>query len=354
MAAGREIRLPPPFYPIMPNSITIEGSGQVFTCTGQDTLLRAGLRAGLALPYECQSGGCGSCAFELVSGNLQDLWPEAPGLPGAARDRGRRLACQSRPDTDCVIRTRLKPQCAPIVPPQRHAVTFVARFAVTHDMAEVQFRAAEPALFKAGQYALLELPGVHGSRAYSMCNLPNDEGVWSFIVKRVHGGRGTAMLFDTLQPGDELTLDGPYGMAYLRADSPRDIICIAGGSGLSPVLSILTAAVREPGLSARRLSAFYGGRAPRDLCLPALLRRDPLLSDRVSCVTSISDDLPQSDWDGERGFVHEVVKRSLGSQEPRCFEYYFCGPPPMTDAVQKLLLLECRVPFSQLHFDRFL
>ena len=66
-------------------------------------------------------------------------------------------------------------------------------------------------------------------------------------IRRVRQGKGTGILFDSLSPGDEIGLDGPYGVAFLRANSPRDIVCVAGGSGLAPMLSITRGAV-EAGL----------------------------------------------------------------------------------------------------------
>jgi toluene monooxygenase electron transfer component len=332
--------------------IQISDGGPAFACAPGDTLLRAALRGGVGLPYECNSGGCGSCRFQLQDGEIEDLWPAAPGLPARSRDRGFRLACQSRPTSDCTIKVRaqLHPGLTPL--PQRRRVELLSRIELTSDMAEFTFRANEPAEFLAGQFALLSLPGVTGDRAYSMSNLPNSDGLWSFVVKRMPNGTGSTTLFDKLAPGSELMLDGPYGLAYLRKDSPRNIICIAGGSGLSPVLAILGAAARSENRQ-RRLSLYYGGRRPADLCVPAVIERDAAMRGRVDCITAISDPSITEGWNGERGFIHEVVRRQLEADgNPAANDYYFCGPPAMTDAVQRMLL-ELQVPTSQTFYDRF-
>lgn len=340
----------------MHHRVQLDGLAQSFPCAQDDTILRAALRNGIAFPYECNSGGCGSCMFELVSGQTENLWPLAPGLSATARVHGRQLACQSRPLADCIIRLRLKKNApAPQVWPSRRAARLVERVELTRDMAEFCFQADAAAEFIPGQYALLSLPGVTGDRAYSMSNLPNPKGLWRFIVKRVPNGRGTAALFDSMHVGDKIMLDGPYGLAHLRSDCSRDIVCIAGGSGISPVLSILSAAAGDTQRSSRKLTLFYGGRTPSDICATALLARDPGMQRRVECVTAVSDATVGAEWSGERGFIHDVVRRRLADTESaRQHRYYFCGPPPMTDAVQKLLLLELRVPAAQLHFDRFL
>lgn len=333
--------------------ITLD-SGERFGCAPDDTLLRAALRAGIGFPYECNSGGCGSCAFDLVSGEVADLWPEAPGLSARGREHGKRLACQSVPTSECVIRIRPKLDCVPQQRPRKRSAKLLAKTPLTHDMIEFHFHADDAAHFLPGQYAMLTLPGVANPRAYSMSNLPNVDGLWKFVVKRTPKGLGTAALFDRLTLGDEIVLDGPFGMSYLRTDCLRDIICIGGGSGISPLLAILQAAAHAPQLRERRLTLFYGGRTPADLCVPQALARDATMQARVQCIPAISE--PSiTDWNGERGFIHDVFKRWLPEPSTaRLYEYYFCGPPPMTDAVQRLLVLDLRVPAVQLHFDRFL
>lgn len=336
-------------------SIQISGrEEQAIHCENNDTILSGALRSGAGFPYECNSGGCGSCQFELLEGELRELWAEAPGLSSRARERGRRLACQSIPATDCKIKVSLTDEMVPVITPKRQVLSFVAARSLTPDMSEFTFRGRGASEFLPGQFAMFVLPGVEGLRAYSMSNLANEEGLWSFVVKRVPEGQGTGVLFDTLKPGDEVPVDGPYGNSYLRTCNGRDIVCIAGGSGLSPVLSILRGAVREPELSDRRLILFYGGRGPRDMCLSEILDSDPSLSERVVLHTAISDEeAPGADqWTGERGFVHELVRKTLGEHIPE-FDYYFCGPPPMTDAVHRMLLLDYKAPAGQLHFDRF-
>ncbi len=336
-------------------SIQISGAEeQAFQCEAGDTVLGGALRSGKAFPYECNSGGCGSCQFELLEGEVEDRWPEAPGIGARARERGRRLACQCVPTSDCTIKVSLGDDAAPAIAPQRQQWSFVGVRQLTPDMSEFTFRGQGPAQFLPGQFAMFVLPGVEGTRAYSMSNLANDDGLWSFVIKRVPAGRGTGVLFDALKPGDAVAVDAPYGNSYLRTDNGRDIACVAGGSGLSPVLSILRGAVREPALSGRRLMLFYGGRGPRDMCLADIIDADPLLRERVELYTAISDNEAPgaAEWNGERGFVHELVKTTLGEQIP-AFDYYFCGPPPMTDAVHRMLLLDYKTPAGQLHFDRF-
>jgi toluene monooxygenase electron transfer component len=333
--------------------IRIKDSDVSFLCGENDSLLRAALRAGLGHPYECNSGGCGSCLVDLVEGEIVDHWPDAPGISSRSRARGRRLACQSSPVTDCSIAVRLRTGSEPAVIPVRQQVKLIEARSLTRDMTMFVFESELPATFIAGQYALLHLPEVSAPRAYSMSNLPNNEGRWAFIVKKVPNGKGTEALFK-MDIGSRLELDGPYGMAYLRHDTGRDIVCVGGGSGLSPLMSILSAAAREPSFASRSISLFYGGRTAADICVDELIRQDSFLPDRVRCVTAISNSDGDDGWAGERGFIHQSLQRWMNQgHDPKNYDFYFCGPPPMTSAVQQLLF-DSKVPFNQIYFDRFL
>ena len=336
-------------------SIRVSGAEeQEFRCEAEDTVLGGALRNGKGFPYECNSGGCGSCQFELLEGEIEELWPDAPGLSPRAKERGRRLACQCVPKTDLTIKASFRDEYVPVVAPKKQALTLVSVEQLTPDMSEFSFKASEDAGFQPGQFAMLGLPGVEGLRAYSMSNLPNADGLWNFVIKRVPDGKGTAFLFESLKVGDEISLDGPYGNSYLRTDNGRDIVCVAGGSGLSPVLSILRGAVQASELDDRKLMLFYGGRGPQDICVQDIIAADPQLSARVELHTAISDEEAPGagEWTGARGFIHDLVKDTLGD-DMKAFDYYFCGPPPMTDAVQRMLMLEYKVPAKQMYFDRF-
>ena len=327
--------------------------GQEYRCAEDDTLLRAGLRAGLGMPYECNAGSCGTCKVDLLEGQISSLRPDAPGLAERDRAKGRVLACQARPASDCRIKVRLRPENVPAHRPARFRATLTGFRDVTHDMREFHFKAKDAPGFLPGQYALFYLPGLDAPRTYSMSNVDDGSGEWHFIVRRVPGGVGTVTLFDRVPVGSEITLDGPYGLAYLRADSPRDLVLVGGGSGLAPILSVARGAVREPKLDGRRIHVFYGARSTRDLSGERELAALPGYGERITFEPVLSE--PQADsaepWKGRTGFVHERVREWVGDRWPQ-YEYYFAGPPRMAEAMQQLLI-EKRVPYPQVHFDSF-
>ncbi|MBS1189338.1 MAG: oxidoreductase [Rhodocyclaceae bacterium] len=334
----------------MEHTIKIEGGATFVVSTDEDTLLRGALRAGIGMPHECSVGGCGACRFDLVEGDTETLWAEAPGLSERDRKRGKRLACQCRPLGDCTIRVRCADEYKPAIPPRRGLARLEGRRQLTADMCEFSLRTEWPAEFLAGQYALLYPPGTEGTRAYSMANRPNADGLWQFVIRRVPGGRGSNALFDQVAIGDEIPFDGPYGHAYLRDGIEREIVCIAGGSGLAPMLSVTRGALARP--DAPPVHFFDGVRTTADLCGEAMLGAGLLGGGRLSYTPVLSAPGASPDWRGATGFVHEHIERVLPHPLER-YEFYFAGPPPMIDAVQTLLLHQHQVPYQQIHFDRF-
>jgi toluene monooxygenase electron transfer component len=331
--------------------IALAGTNVGWFCDHGDTILRSAIRAGLGFPYECNVGSCGNCRFELTQGEIEELRADPPGLSERDRQRGRRLGCQARPLTDCTVKLRLTPRYESRFRPVRQTATLVGTRDLTHDIREFRFRLDASARFLPGQYALLSLPDVRGTRAYSMCNTGEAGREWHFQIKRVPGGEATGRLFG-LAGGDRVGIDGPYGMAYLRQDAPRDIVCLAGGSGLSPMISITRAAAVAPSLAGRRLDFVYGGRAARDICGRDMLEELPGFGTSIHYHSAVSEiESAGYGWSGRRGFVHEVAEELLGIRLAAC-EVYFAGPPPMTEAVQKMLAGR-GVPAEQMHFDQF-
>ena len=334
--------------------IVAEHKDSTFEQGIKDTVLRGALRAGVGFPYECNSGGCGSCKFEIIEGNVENLWPDAPGLTERDRRKGYLLACQCRAVTNLRIKVRTAPEYVPVITPKPIQAKFVSVHEITHDIREFRFVSDAGANFLPGQYAMLAIPGVSNPRAYSMSNLGNEGGEWHFQIRHVANGAATNKLFHHLQVGGEIEIDGPYGLAYLRTDVVRDIVCVAGGSGLAPMVSIARGAAQLGLLKTRQLHFFYGGRTPRDICGEAFLRDLPGYGERIHFypVVSLPGDNSDAHWTGETGFVHDLVRRVFEDSLSN-FEFYFAGPPPMTQTLQEMLMIGYKVPFEQIHFDRF-
>jgi len=326
--------------------ITNERGGEVFACEDGDTILRAALRNGIGMPYSCNTGSCGNCRFDLVEGSVEHLRDDPPAWSERDLKRGRWLGCQAVPHGDCRVKFRTMAQYVPPVRPETHTAELTAVETITRDISEFTFRLDTAGDFRPGQYALLTFPGVEGPRAYSMSNIAGDD-TWRFMIKKAPGGAGTGWLFDAA-PGATLTLDGPYGTAFLQEDSPRDIVLMAGGSGLSPMVSIARGAVEAGMTATRKIHLFYGGRETADLCRPHVLGP---AEGHVTFTSALSDPEPGADWAGPTGFLHAVVEAEMGEALKDC-EIYFAGPAVMSQAVQQMAH-GAGVPGDQLHFDEF-
>lgn len=337
-------------------TVTLSGTDITFDCEDGDTIMRAALRAGLGFSYDCNVGSCGNCRFQLISGEVVHAHAETLGEPPAWSERDlakkRYLGCQAKPKGDVEIKVRLDEGCESLHRPRQLKGTLSEVSTITHDISEFRFTLDEPAAFLPGQYALLQIPGVTGERAYSMCNVPGGENRWDFQIRRVPDGAGTAALFDALKSGDTLRLDGPYGMGYLRTDSPRDIICMAGGSGLSPMVSIARAAALNPSLEGRKIHFLYGGRTPDDICGEDQLSDLPGWGTRLAYHGAVSEGGTDEGGTLYTGFVHDMALDLFGDTLAD-HEIYFAGPPLMGQAVQKLLFVDQKVPPEQVHFDQF-
>jgi len=333
--------------------ITIPAADKSFECSDGDTIARAGIRAGLGFPYECNVGECGNCRFELLEGEVRYLRENPPAINERDAQRNRYLGCQALPQGDCVIKVPLRDHYKSAHIPVRTRGTLTQTLDLTHDIREFRFRLADPTGFLPGQYALIGVPGVEGNRAYSMCNVTKDGAEWHFQIRKVPNGAATTGLFDRVRIGEEIDLDGPFGMAYLRENPDRDILLIAGGSGLSPMISIARGAAVNEKLKDRQIHFIFGGRTPADICGEDILRELPGFGERLHYYSAISmpEDPASAGWQGRTGFVNDVAQELFGDTM-NGFEVYFAGPPAMAQAVMKTLI-KAKVPAAQMHFDQF-
>jgi 2-polyprenylphenol hydroxylase and related flavodoxin oxidoreductases len=328
--------------------ITNERDGTAFECDDNDTILRAALRAGVGMAYSCNVGSCGNCRFELIDGDVEHIRDDPPAWSERDARKNKWLGCQARPLGDCTVKFRPDAQYVSESAPKRMQGTLTKIAPITRDITEFTFELPDAPDFQPGQYALLSVPGVEGGRAYSMCNLAGG-ATWSFQIRRVPGGAATEVLFEKLAPGATVDIDGPYGTAHLRPGIERDIILIAGGSGLSPMVSIARGARAANMLPERKVHFYYGCRTGDDAISAAYL--DSELGFVDNFVTAVSDPAHFEGWSGATGFLHDVCLSDFG-ETLKNYEIYFAGPPIMAASIQKMAY-ENGVPADQLHFDEF-
>lgn len=330
-----------------------------FDCGMEEKLLFAGLAQGLSLPYECATGTCGTCKARVMEGEVDSAWPQAPGAAKLKAERGDILLCQSVARSDCVVRIAANVTHIPSGPlPTRRTGEIAAARLLTHDVMEIEIALGTPMDFAAGQFVVLDAPGVTGGRAYSMVNYDENADRLVFVIKRKPGGAFTSWLFDQNPRGAELSLFGALGRATWTPQDDRDILAIAGGSGIAGIVSIVDHATRAGHFATRRGHIFFGVRTRADAFYVEPFASFVARSGgnlEVTLALSHEEVAPGETIDGVRlatGFVHDVAREAMAGRYGDVTAY-LAGPTPMVDGALRMLLTEARLPLDRIRFDKF-
>lgn len=318
-----------------------------------ETVLDAAFRQGIALMHGCKEGQCSACKSKLIDGDIELLKYSTFALPEYESETGHILLCRTHAYSDLNIELlnfdeELLSRSIP-VKSYTGAVTGVTP--LTHDIRLLEVELASPMKFWAGQYADLTIPGHGVTRAYSMANTPADPQNFKFIIKKYADGAFSALLDGGLPAGTPISAKGPYGGCLRREGRSGAMILVGGGSGMSPLWSILNDHVNSG--ESRPVRFFYGARTKADLFyLQEIESLGAKLQD-FKFIPALSDAAASDNWEGEKGFVHEVVARTLKAEGlSGDMDAYSCGPPPMIDAVLPVLQAAGVEP-SRIYFDKF-
>lgn len=323
--------------------ITLVGHGQPVEVEAGDTVLASLLRAGIAFPFSCQAGNCGTCKCELVSGDVHELEYSEHALSPAERARGIVLACRTQVWDDTVVR-RIDAEELVVHPSRILRCRVLELEELTHDIKGLRLaiEAGGPFTFSAGQYAELEFaPGL--SRHYSMANTP-EEPELLFHVRHMPGGRTSRYVANELKVGDRVKVSGPLGIAYLRDAHRGPVLAVAGGSGLAPIQSILCTLL-ERGHGAP-VKLYFGVRSERDVYHEALLK------DLAAKHANFGYEVVLSEQKGARGRRYGMVHEALEIDGVDEVMVYMAGPPVMVEAATATLLAH-GVAQRQIHADAF-
>lgn len=346
----------------MPVKIAVQARNGTcaFECGPGEKILHAGLRHGIELPYECATGTCGTCKARLVSGRHESHWPEAPGHR-YLKDPSDILMCQSAAHEDCVLELGVLRDAEPDTPAPRPLAGVVQGYrTLTHDVAAFDVGLDEPLDFDAGQFALLTVPGIQGARAYSMVNVGCRSEALSFVVKKKPDGAVSRWLFGPGVEGTRVGIFAPLGHATFRPGIARHVLCIAGGSGIAGMMSILARACGARHFADWNGHVYFGVRSARDcFFLDELTAFRAAYPGRLDITVALSDeDVPASlstaypGLDFATGFVHAVAGERMRGRYA-AVRAYVAGPPLMVDASLRLLLREARLKPDDIRYDKF-
>ena len=344
--------------------IQLNSRNQTYTFEARsgEPVLYAGLRQGLELPYGCATGTCGTCCVKRLAGNVANSWVEAPGLRGVDPQARKFLMCQCAALDDLIMETKSHVyRSDPGACIARHASGVLrTRPPIARDVMEFAIDLDCEMNFEAGQFVALAIPGIAGRRVYSMTNFERRARRLDFVVKRKPGGAFSERLFT--RSGDRLRVEtfGPLGRATFSPFIARNLLVIAGGSGIAGVMSILSRAVEEGYFERHAGHVYFGIRAWADaFYLEHLSKMAGATRERLKVTIALSDeDVPPVAIERHpaitfaRGLVHEVAARGMNGQYANV-RAYVAGPPPAVDASLRYLVRDAKLPPSEIRYDKF-
>jgi Na+-transporting NADH:ubiquinone oxidoreductase subunit F len=330
--------------------------------------------ADILVSTACGGGGtCGQCRVKILSGGGDILPTERSLINRREAAEGARLSCQ------VVVKQDMKVQLPPevfgvkklqcTVRSNRSVSTFIKELVL-------EIPAGEKIDFRAGGYIQMECPphrvrhadfdipehfrdewDRHNlwrfvsevsqpvTRAYSMANYPGEQDIIMLNVRiatppptapDAPPGIMSSYIF-SLRPGDTVTVSGPYGEFFAR-NTDAEMVFIGGGAGMAPMRAHILDQLKRVGTT-RKLSFWYGARSRREIFYQEHFDRLQEAHTNFEWYVGLSDPQPGDQWEGYRGFIHEVLLLHYLSshQAPEECEYYLCGPPMMNAAVISML-----------------
>jgi len=343
----------------------------------------------LFIPSACGGQGtCGVCRVVVEEGGGSLLPTEAGFISRKEAREGARLSCQVKVKDDLKIRVPAevfdirKWTCR--VRSNDNVATFIKELVL-------ELPEGEDVPFRAGGYIQIECPPhlveyknftvdeeyredwdkfdqwryiskveEDVTRAYSMANYPEEKGIIMLNVRiasppprtpDVPPGQMSSYIFN-LKPGDEVVISGPYGEFFAR-DTQNEMIFIGGGAGMAPMRSHIFDQFRRIGTD-RKVSFWYGARSMREAFYVEHFDTIAEENENFEWHLALSEPLPEDDWSGLKGFIHQVLYDEYleNHPAPEDCEYYICGPPMMNDAVIQMLV-NLGVEQENIMFDDF-
>ena len=341
-------------------TITVQPSGRSFTTESDETILTAGIRSGVGLPYGCKDGACGSCKCRKLEGTVVHRPHQSKALSDEEEAAGFVLTCCAVPQTDVVLESRQVSE-AGAFPVRKMPVRVAKLERLSHDVMglTLQLPANDVIQFHAGQYVEFILRD-GARRSYSMANAPHTlmrpvpGGTASAPMVELHirhmpGGLFTDQVFGSMKERDILRVEGPYGSFFLREDSDKPIILLASGTGFAPIKAVLEH-LQFMG-STRPVTLYWGGRRPADLYQDAWVREQLATMPNLRYVPVVSDALPEDGWSGRTGFVHRAVLQDVPDLSGH--QVYACGAPIVVDSARKDYTAQAGLPDDEFFADSF-
>ena len=333
--------------------ITVQPSGRHFSADANETLLAAGIRQGIGLPYGCKDGACGSCKCKKLEGTVVHGAHQSKALSDEEEAQGLILTCCATAQSDVVLESRQVTEAGAF--PIKKMPVRVASLAKKSDdvmVMELQLPANDVMKFHAGQY--IEFMLRDGSRrSYSMANAPHTlEAAAPKVqlhIRHMPGGKFTDPVFSTMKEKDILRAEGPYGSFFLREDSDKPMVLLASGTGFAPIKALIEH-MQHRGIT-RPATLYWGGRRPSDLYMSDWVQAQLALMPQLRYVPVVSNATSEDAWTGRTGFVHQAVLQD--HPDLSGYQVYACGAPIVVDSAKRDYVTLAGLPEAEFFADSF-
>lgn len=307
--------------------VAIAGQAQPIHVRAGETLLDAGLRNGIDLPYECRNGACGVCVCTVLVGQVDHGLYQRSALTDEMRGAGKTLMCCASAVSDLEIELA-HDNAAPLHPVGQYEGRVEQLDRLSDDLIRLRLSLPQGVTigFAAGQYINILLADDQ-RRAFSFANPPHEKGLIELHIRRIPGGRFTSFVFTDLKVGDTLQFEGPLG-SFVLHDSALPILFVAGATGFAPIKSIVEDAFHR-GI-VRPMWLYWGVRHPSELYLLDLAQLWAREHANFHFVPVLSDATPEDAWPGRTGMVHEAMLHDFPNLQGH--EVYVCGSVKMVES----------------------
>ena len=310
--------------------VTIQTSGHQLEVRPSQTILQAAIEAGINIPYGCRNGACGACKAKLLSGKIMHDDYQNSVMSEAELASGSTLLCCARPLEDCEILCRdasvsgIKPRILP--------ARVLKKEQLAHDVIglHLQLPSSERLQFFAGQYIEFILKDGQ-RRAYSIANAPHEETGLELHLRVLPEGQFSQYVANELQEKAIMRIEAPFGSFYLRDESQKPIIFVAGGTGFAPIKGMIEHMLHVG--NKRQVMLYRGARSLHDLYMDDLCKRWAEHLPNLTYIPVLSQPTPEDNWQGKTGYVHQAVLNNI--KDLSGYQAYVCGAPVMVDAAQK-------------------
>jgi CDP-4-dehydro-6-deoxyglucose reductase len=333
----------------MSYQITIKSSQHTYTAKASESVLESAIGAGVNIPYGCRNGTCGSCKGDIISGQVDYGDYASSAMSDAEKTAGKALFCCAHPLSDLTIECR--EIHANVIQPRILPARVERKEQLSHDVMALFLKlpSTEHLKFRAGQY--IEFLLKDGKRrAFSIANAPHIDNILEFHLRLIPGGQFTEYVFNEMPDKAILRIEAPFGSFFLREDSDKPIIMVAGGTGFAPIKGIIEHMLHNN--IKRPVTLYWGAHSLKDLYMPALPEVWTREYPHIKFIPVLSDACAEDNWQGRTGYVHQAVLDDFAQTGLAEYEVYCCGAPAMVE-VAHASFADAGLPEDEFFSDAF-